>query len=228
MDDITEYLASYEHVSKKANETEIRNLCERIKYLLGCCDQVFSLLRTPRYGATDGQSSTIEGLIKEIEKQWKTLGLNHTPKFHSLMRHALWQFRLLRGFGDLLEDDMEKSHQDGARFERRVAGLQSEENKCASFSRNEKINSNPKVAAAGKYLMQKTKRNFRRVSESSSTRKKLDERLEKVQKRESDFVASQTQEVVTMAPFLVAKSEFVEERKNEEELSRTFSELVKK
>ena len=86
-----------------------------------------------------------------------------------------------------------------------------------AFSHNEKVTSNPKIAAAGKCLMQKTKRNFRRVDESSSTHKKLDERLEKVQKRESDFVASCTQEVVTMALFLVAKSEvFAEERKNKE------------
>jgi len=52
-------------------------------------------------------------------------------------------------------------------------------------------------------LRQKSKRNFsRQVHESSSTLKKLDERLEKVQKRESDFVA--------------ANIEFVEDRKNKE------------
>jgi len=70
MDDVTEYLASYQqHVSKKAKETEIRNLCKCIKYLLGCFDQVFSLLRTPRYGATDEHFTKIEELIEAIDKQ---------------------------------------------------------------------------------------------------------------------------------------------------------------
>ncbi len=46
-----------------------------------------------------------------------------TPKFHVLMDHAFPQLKALEGFGDMLEDDVEKCHQDMIRFEARYGKL---------------------------------------------------------------------------------------------------------
>ncbi len=45
---------------------------------------------------------------------------NVTPKVHSLLNHAVTQMRHFQGIGDMLEDNVERTHQISARIESRV------------------------------------------------------------------------------------------------------------
>jgi hypothetical protein len=100
----------------------------------------------------------LEEALVEIEKIWNILGLSHTPKFHALMRHALKQMRDVGGFGEMLEDHVEKSHQDMDKFHQRVATLRSFEMRAHSYCHHEKTANDPKVLAAGKEAIDKTRR----------------------------------------------------------------------
>ena len=47
--------------------------------------------------------------IEQVDKIWKMLpDLSYTPKYHSWLHHALPQMRAFDGFGDMLEDEVEK------------------------------------------------------------------------------------------------------------------------
>ena len=66
--------------------------------------------------------------------------------------------REFNGFGDMLEDEVEKSHQDCDRFAQRVARLRSLELRVRSFSQHEKTINNPRVQLTIKEAMEKTSR----------------------------------------------------------------------
>ena len=97
-----------------------------MKRLLVELDIAFSILRMP-FGTPKEEHFTMleEAALVQIEKLWNELGISHTPKVHALMRHALDQMKRVGGFGDMLEDHVEKSHQDMDKFHQRVATLRS-------------------------------------------------------------------------------------------------------
>jgi hypothetical protein len=64
------------------------------------------------------------------------------------MSHALDQMKEVGGFGDMLEDHVEKSHQDMDKFHQRVATLRSFEKRAKSYSHHEKTANNAGVLAA--------------------------------------------------------------------------------
>ena len=86
-------------------------------------DKAFSVLRIPSGQQNENDFTKLNTSIEQTEKIWKELGLSYTPKFHALLHHALSQMRMFNGFGDMLEDEVEKSHQYGNRFAQRVAKL---------------------------------------------------------------------------------------------------------
>ena len=74
------------------------------------------------------------------------------------MRHALEQMRRIGGFGEMLEDHVEKSHQEMDKFHQRVATLRNYEMRAKSYSHHEKTANDPRVVAAGKIVIEKTSR----------------------------------------------------------------------
>jgi len=62
------------------------------------------------------------------------------------------------GFGDMLEDDLEKSHPDCERFRQQVAGLPCPTKQAESFSHYEKMSNHPQVQQAQQNTMECTKR----------------------------------------------------------------------
>ncbi len=86
------------------------------------------------------------------------MGHSHTPKFHALMRHALEQMRNIGGCGEMLEDHVEKSHQDMDKFHQRVATLRSYAMRAKSNSHHEKTANDPAVLDAGKRAIAKTRK----------------------------------------------------------------------
>jgi hypothetical protein len=92
--------------------------------------------------------------LDEVEKLWNEIGLSLTPKLHTLMRHVLEHMRRVGGFGEILEDHVEKSHHDMDKFHQRAARLRSPEMRAFSFSHHEKTGNTPDVIAAGKKSME--------------------------------------------------------------------------
>jgi hypothetical protein len=157
-EDIKGHLVSVDHENKLAGEDEITSICDKMKHLLVELDIAFSILRMPFGTLKEEDYTMLEEALHEIEKLWEKLDLSYTPKFHALMRHALEQMRRVVGFGEMLEDHVEKSHQDMDTFHQRVARLRSFEKRANSYSRHEKTVNDPEVLAAGKEAMEKTSR----------------------------------------------------------------------
>jgi hypothetical protein len=55
------------------------------------------------------------------------------PKLYSLLDHALKQATATGGFGDMLEDDVEKMQQIAGRFESRASKIKSHEKQVFSM-----------------------------------------------------------------------------------------------
>jgi hypothetical protein len=107
----------------QASNEEINSICDLIKRLLNQLNIAFSTLRMPHGTPQEADFNRLGSSIQEAANFWKILGLNYTPKFHLLHVHALPLMRKHNGFGDMLEDDLEKSHQDMDRVHRMIAGL---------------------------------------------------------------------------------------------------------
>jgi hypothetical protein len=129
-----------------------------MKRLLMELDIAFSILRMPFGTPKEEHFTMLEEALVQIDKLWNTLGLSHTPKFHALMRHALNQMRRIGGFGGMLEDHVEKSHQDMDKFHQRVATLKNYEMRAKSYSHHEKTANDPGVVSAGNSAIETTSR----------------------------------------------------------------------
>jgi hypothetical protein len=189
-EDIKAYLLSVDHETKLATEEEIIETCDTLKHLLVELDIAFSILRMP-YGTPGEKHFTmLKEALDEIEKLWNRLGLSHTPKFHALMRHALEQMRIIGGFGEMLEDHVEKSHQDMDKFHQRVATLRSFEMRAKSYSHHEKTANDPKVLAAGREAIDKTSRK-RKAGPSLAVGRRSDEKVARDDTRLDNHTAEQ-------------------------------------
>jgi hypothetical protein len=121
--------------------------CDTIKRLLEQLDIAFSFLRMP-YGTPKEDFANLQVAVDHVKRLWIDLGLSYTPKFHAIVTHALRQMRRIGGLGCMLEDHVEKSHQEGEKHDQTVARLPSAEARTASFSHREKTANDLKVHAA--------------------------------------------------------------------------------
>jgi hypothetical protein len=65
----------------------------------------------------------LESRLSFILTEWNRLGLSFTTKFHVLLIHLMCQLRRMKGFHDMGEDRIERSHQDRMRNEARLMRL---------------------------------------------------------------------------------------------------------
>jgi hypothetical protein len=49
-------------------------------------------------------------IMTTMDYLWSQAGPRFTPKIHGILYHALHQWKLLGGFGDMLEDHLEHLH----------------------------------------------------------------------------------------------------------------------
>ena len=76
----------------------------------------------------------------------------------------------------MLEDDLEKSHQDGERFRQTVARLRSIKKQVAAWSHHERTLNNPGVQAAMKHANVKTSRKRDPAAVSAGEQRRLDKK----------------------------------------------------
>ena len=67
------------------------------------------------------------------------MGLSITPKVHILMDHAIPQLIATRGFADMREDRIEKSHQDRMKNEARLIRLRNIKSKMGNQAKQQEI-----------------------------------------------------------------------------------------
>jgi hypothetical protein len=172
LDDIKEYLKSVDHVEKKATDEEIETVCDSIKRVLQQLNIVFSILRMKHGTPKEEDYTKLEAAIKQAAKLWEELDMSCTPKFHLILVHALSLMRKHNGFGDMLEDDLEKSHQDMDRIHRRLAGLGSCAKRSEAISRKMKTQSTPAVVAITDDVNQGSKRKMSGPSKGVARKEK--------------------------------------------------------
>jgi hypothetical protein len=179
---IEEYLLSFE--GKKASDTDVHKICSSMRRLLNLLDGVFSKLRTP-HGKIKSETDFVflSESLGEIDKIWKELGLPQTPKYHALMIHAIVQYMATGGFGDMLEDELEKMHQEALRFRSRVARLRSMAARANAFSASEKVRNNPSVSQATRDAYERTARKRKSGEPSLYEKRKQGEKTQRGDKR---------------------------------------------
>ena len=123
--EIEDYLLTLTEDAKL--KKEIKHMCTQLTALLQGFDVGFSILRLIHGTVTQSDYDRLERVIKAVDKIWTELGLSKTPKYHASMHHAMPQSKWFGGYGCMLEDIVEKSHQDGDKFNRRVVTLRSME-----------------------------------------------------------------------------------------------------
>jgi hypothetical protein len=78
-------------------------------------------------------------------------------------------FKWIGRFGDMLQDHVEKSHQEGEKHDQTVARLSPAKARAASFSHHEKTANAPKVLATEKQALETTPRKRKSTCPSLAT-----------------------------------------------------------
>jgi hypothetical protein len=88
---------------------------------------------------------TLERSLNNLQQLWNAAGLSYTPGFHALLSHAPQQMRKFKGFGDLLEDDVEKIHQIAGNYEAWSSRLKSASGRAVAQAKMEAMSHNNSV-----------------------------------------------------------------------------------
>ena len=112
---------------------------QKYQQLLLFLDGVFSVLCIPHGKPAPDDYKRGQDFTKQAAMLWDELHLPLTPKQHVLLDHALDQMESFGGFGDMMEDFIEQSHQLGDRAEYWLAHIKDFEKKAAVQAANESI-----------------------------------------------------------------------------------------
>jgi hypothetical protein len=127
-------------------EQEIEDFTSGIKVVLLLLDAIYSLLMTKYGKVTDEILDKLAKLLELLRVQWVYMQLPMTPKFHSLLRHAVSQLKSTGGgLCDMGEDGIERSHQERLKDHRRFAGLKDFQRRTDSQSKMQYIRMMPEV-----------------------------------------------------------------------------------
>jgi hypothetical protein len=87
--------------------------------ILSVFDGLFSLARTPSGLINEVDVDKLQNLVNIALHLWRGLDLSVTPKVDAIEDHLVPQIRRLKVIGDLEEDFVERSRQDGIRQQSR-------------------------------------------------------------------------------------------------------------
>jgi hypothetical protein len=156
--DTKEFLIQYEHQNiDRCPDTTITVVCELHGYLCGVLDNLSSTLRK-KYGEIKEEDLYVaESALKILNYLWTITNLGKTPNCHSALEHALKQARVIGGFGDILEDDVEMVHQIAGRFKSRASKIKGHEKQALLPAKMEAIMHSNDVQKNIKESQQKAK-----------------------------------------------------------------------
>ena len=138
--------------------TRLTGVVDMFKLLFEYMDVVFSKLRI--LDPTKLEIEEIDTAIKGLEKLWRQLDLNITPKMHILTYHTIEQVIRFGGIADKVEDFIEKSHQIGKRLDHLVARMNSQSFRQQELVkiRRQWLTTNPSVSKKICHIHQSKKR----------------------------------------------------------------------
>jgi len=116
MADIQDMILTIPQEDRCSNE-EVAEYTSRFKHCLQVFDYIFSKARLPSGSVTPQDVENLRPFVVTALKLYRELGLSISPKPHAVEDHLCEQLIRLKGIGDLGEDFVEKSHQDGIRKE---------------------------------------------------------------------------------------------------------------
>jgi hypothetical protein len=82
---------------------------------LSVFDGLFSLARTPSGLIGEEDINKLQDLVTLALQLWRGLDMSVTPKVHAIKDHLVHEIMRFKRIGDLGEDFVERSHQDGIR-----------------------------------------------------------------------------------------------------------------
>ena len=99
----------------RATLIELTTCFQQFKNLFRTLNHTFSLLQIP--GPNEDEINDIQNSLKVLEKLWKEIKINITPKAHVMFVHTLQQAIEFDRIADKVEDYVEKAHQIGKKLD---------------------------------------------------------------------------------------------------------------
>jgi hypothetical protein len=147
---------------ERCSDEEVVETMEKLTNILSVFDALFSMARAPSGLITDESVDKLRNLADLALPLWRDLDLSIMPKVHAIEDHMADQIRHLKGIGDLGEDFVERSHQDGIRQHSRSKNAKERADEAIQHCRWEHKSTQPavmdKVAAMEEQSIRKKKK----------------------------------------------------------------------
>jgi len=104
---------------QRCSDEEVLQYTHRFQNCLQVSDYIFSKARQPSGHIQLQDVENLRPFINTALRLCQELGLKIFPKAHAIKDHLCGQLLQLKGIGDLSEDFVEQSHQDGIKKEAR-------------------------------------------------------------------------------------------------------------
>ncbi len=138
----------------RCNDAEVTLITEGYAVILHIFDAIFSYARLPSCTVTEELVADLRIFVQEGLRLWRGLDLSITPKVHAIEDHLCDQMLLFKGIGDLGEDFVEQSHQDGIKDHRRLKNPASHIISAEWQSKWEHVRKHPKVLRVQRQVQQ--------------------------------------------------------------------------
>jgi len=100
----------------RCSNDEVVEVTEKYVNVLRVFDAIFSKARTPSFCFSENDAAELKQFVAEGMLLWRALELRVSPKSHCIEDHLCDQMTRLGGIGDLGEDMVEQSHQEGIKY----------------------------------------------------------------------------------------------------------------
>ena len=167
MEDIKNMIISLPQ-EDRCNDDKVLQYTQRFHNCLQVFDFVFSKARQPSGSIDAGDIENLQPFITTALKLYRELGLKIPPKAHAIEDHLCEQLLRLKGTGDLGEDFVEQSHQDGIRKEARSRNARSREETAIMHCKWEHKQQLPEVLDKAKIAARKSVRT-KRIADQNGT-----------------------------------------------------------
>ena len=185
-----EFIDDLPEEDRSARKKESDDICDVYSTLLVSLGKVFSILRTGWGEVTDTHINDFKKHLVQCELMWRKLGLNWTPKWHSLLEHALECLRLTGGFMQMQEDGLELYHQTGHRDMKRFESVREYQKMANSLVKAEHRRNNLKLQKQQEKVVSNTKRKMKAEGSSKKQDRKAAKKQEKEAIREDNLDAT--------------------------------------